>query len=73
MKLTREQVIEKMLFCKTPSEVEEARDVRDEWMAENPDDLGILDAGSSVERMAQGFGLPSGEERLALRALETAV
>lgn len=58
-KLTRERVIEKMLFCKTPAEVEAARDVRDEWMKENPDDLGILDAGSSVERMAQSLGLPS--------------
>ena len=66
MLLTQSGVVEKMMSARTPAEIESAREVRDEWMEEHPDDLIVLDAGEFIENMAESLGLPENKERLAI-------
>jgi hypothetical protein len=56
--MNRENLLKAMLAAKTVPEVEAARKLRDDWIRQNPRDMGVLDAGRSLEQVAQILGLP---------------
>jgi hypothetical protein len=59
-----------MISCETVEQVEAARDARDEWLRQYPGDYEIVQAGGSVENIADMLGMPTNQERLAAKRNE---
>ncbi len=57
--MTREEMIDDMLFAQTPGEVQAARSGRDEWLKHHPEDVEVLSASSVLERIAWSLGVQS--------------
>ncbi len=49
--MTREQVVAKMMSAFTEEEVQEAKDLRTQWLREHPLDSAVCEAGARLNRI----------------------
>ncbi len=55
--MTRDDLIDFILFASTPEDVARAQKLRDEWIAAHPDDDEVFEASETLEMMAEGHTL----------------
>ena len=57
-KITRKQVIDAILEANSVGGVEKARELRNQWLFDNPNDFGVWDGSRGLEKVASILGMP---------------